>query len=105
LIGYIIGKNYNIETYNKLVPIANSIVILFQIVDDIIDVTSSSDLLGKTANKDVHNNKATFVTILGLKAAQDHANNLAQDIINNLDGLPNNQYLKYMTEIIHKRNK
>ena len=48
----------------------------FQVVDDILDVTQASSTLGKTAGKDLDNNKPTYVTILGLDAARRHANEL-----------------------------
>ncbi len=48
----------------------------FQVVDDILDVTQASATLGKTAGKDLHNNKPTYVTILGLGAARRHADDL-----------------------------
>ena len=48
----------------------------FQVVDDILDVTQASSTLGKTAGKDIHNNKPTYVTVLGLEAARRHADEL-----------------------------
>jgi len=45
----------------------------FQVVDDILDVTQASATLGKTAGKDLDNNKPTYVTVLGLDAARRHA--------------------------------
>ena len=48
----------------------------FQVVDDILDVTQASSTLGKTAGKDLDNNKPTYVTVLGLGAARRHANEL-----------------------------
>jgi farnesyl diphosphate synthase len=45
----------------------------FQVVDDILDVTQESHTLGKTAGKDLDNNKPTYVTVLGLDAARRHA--------------------------------
>ncbi len=47
----------------------------FQVVDDILDVTQESDILGKTAGKDLDANKPTYVTVLGLVEArrQTHA--------------------------------
>ncbi|MEO6279107.1 polyprenyl synthetase family protein [Roseateles sp.] len=46
----------------------------FQVVDDILDVTQESHVLGKTAGKDEDANKPTYVSVLGL----DHARTLAQ---------------------------
>ena len=45
----------------------------FQVVDDILDVTQASETLGKTAGKDLDNNKPTYVSVLGLDAARRHA--------------------------------
>ncbi len=48
----------------------------FQVVDDILDVTQASATLGKTAGKDQHHNKPTYVSVLGLGAARRHAQDL-----------------------------
>ena len=48
----------------------------FQVVDDVLDVTQESPVLGKTAGKDVDQNKPTFVSLLGLEAAQKYAHEL-----------------------------
>ncbi len=45
----------------------------FQVVDDILDVTQVSAKLGKTAGKDLSDNKPTYVSVLGLNAAHRHA--------------------------------
>jgi farnesyl diphosphate synthase len=48
----------------------------FQVVDDVLDVTQDSQVLGKTAGKDMDQNKPTFVSLLGLDAAQRYAHDL-----------------------------
>jgi farnesyl diphosphate synthase len=48
----------------------------FQVVDDVLDVTQDSLVLGKTAGKDVDQNKPTFVSLLGLEAAKKYAQDL-----------------------------
>jgi farnesyl diphosphate synthase len=48
----------------------------FQVVDDILDVTQASSTLGKTAGKDLHSHKPTYVSVLGLEAARRHADEL-----------------------------
>lgn len=50
--------------------------LLFQIADDILDVTASSDALGKSAGKDEAQNKATYVSLLGLPQAKELAGEL-----------------------------
>ena len=49
----------------------------FQVVDDILDVTTDSATLGKTAGKDEAADKPTYVALMGLQAAQRHADELA----------------------------
>ena len=53
-----------------------AIGLAFQVVDDILDVTQESETLGKTAGKDLENNKPTYVTVLGMAAARHHADEL-----------------------------
>ncbi len=48
----------------------------FQVVDDILDVTQDSTVLGKTAGKDQEANKPTYVSVLGLDAARALAQQL-----------------------------
>lgn len=48
----------------------------FQVVDDILDVTQASEVLGKTAGKDQDANKPTYVSVLGLDAARALAEQL-----------------------------
>lgn len=47
--------------------------LVFQIVDDILDVTAETEALGKTAGKDVKAGKATYPALLGLTQAREHA--------------------------------
>jgi farnesyl diphosphate synthase len=54
----------------------SAIGLAFQVVDDVLDVTQESHVLGKTAGKDVDQNKPTFVSLLGLEAAQGYAHEL-----------------------------
>jgi farnesyl diphosphate synthase len=59
-----------------LADYGDALGLAFQVVDDILDVTQASSTLGKTAGKDLDNNKPTYVTVLGLDAARRHANEL-----------------------------
>jgi farnesyl diphosphate synthase len=59
--------------WQALSDYGDAIGLAFQVVDDILDVTQASETLGKTAGKDLYNNKPTYVTVLGLDAARKHA--------------------------------
>lgn len=76
----------------------------FQIVDDILDVTQDTDTLGKPANSDTKNNKATYPSILGLEGARSIADehiNLAYEALN---GMPfNTDQLKALADYVLKR--
>jgi farnesyl diphosphate synthase len=50
-----------------------AIGLAFQVVDDILDVTQASEVLGKTAGKDLDANKPTYVSVLGLENARRRA--------------------------------
>jgi farnesyl diphosphate synthase len=62
--------------WSALSDYGDALGLAFQVVDDILDVTQASETLGKTAGKDLNNNKPTYVTVLGLGAARRHANEL-----------------------------
>ncbi|HLL17260.1 MAG TPA: polyprenyl synthetase family protein, partial [Rubrivivax sp.] len=53
-----------------------AIGLAFQVVDDILDVTQASETLGKTEGKDQGSDKPTYVSVLGLEAARQHADAL-----------------------------
>ena len=57
----------------------------FQIVDDILDVVSTSETLGKTAGKDAARQKATFPALYGLEASRARAQDHFQQAIGALD--------------------
>jgi geranylgeranyl diphosphate synthase type II len=57
----------NLRCYGEAIGLA------FQIVDDILDVTQSSEQLGKTAGKDVASEKATYPALFGLEESKKRA--------------------------------
>lgn len=56
----------------------------FQVVDDVLDAEADTATLGKTAGKDADNDKPTYVTLLGVAAARDMAQNLHGEALDSL---------------------
>ena len=50
----------------------------FQVIDDILDVTQTSEILGKSAGKDIATQKATYPAVIGLKKSRDEARRLTR---------------------------
>jgi len=68
----------------RLRTFGESIGLLFQVMDDILDVEESSAALGKTAGKDVAQQKATYPAVHGLARSHQIANDLAANAISQL---------------------
>jgi len=73
------------DQLNSLRTYARGIGLAFQIVDDILDVTASSDVLGKTAGKDLIADKTTYPKLLGLEESRERAKTLIQEAKTSLD--------------------
>lgn len=78
VLGAILGGG-SYEQVEKLRTFARKIGLLFQVVDDILDVTKSSDELGKTAGKDLATDKTTYPKLLGLEKAREFAEKLNEE--------------------------
>ncbi|EPS69894.1 geranylgeranyl diphosphate synthase [Genlisea aurea] len=78
VLGAILGGGRE-EQVAKLRTFARKIGLLFQVVDDILDVTRSSAELGKTAGKDLAADKTTYPKLLGLEKAKEFAGKLNEE--------------------------
>ncbi|XP_019185421.1 PREDICTED: heterodimeric geranylgeranyl pyrophosphate synthase large subunit 1, chloroplastic-like [Ipomoea nil] len=81
--GAIIGGGSVVDV-ERLRSYARCIGLLFQVVDDILDVTKSSSELGKTAGKDLSSEKATYPKLMGVEKARKFADELVEKAINKL---------------------
>ncbi len=63
---------------------ANLVGLAFQVIDDVLDVESDTNTLGKTAGKDSEHNKPTFVSLLGLDASKQLAIALRDEAVDAL---------------------
>ncbi len=68
--------------------ISQKLGLLFQIVDDILDVTGTQDSLGKSPNKDQEQNKVTYVSLYGLDGATEKARALHTSVQSHLRSIP-----------------
>ncbi|MDM4767229.1 polyprenyl synthetase family protein [Pelomonas sp. SE-A7] len=75
LMGAACGK-LDQRAWDALADYGAAIGLAFQVVDDILDVTQASEVLGKTAGKDQDANKPTYVSVLGLEQARGYAQTL-----------------------------
>ena len=58
----------------------------FQVADDILDISSTSEHLGKTAGKDVEQGKVTYPSVVGLEESHQAAKKTADEAIAALEG-------------------
>lgn len=84
--------------------VAKKIGIAFQIQDDILDVTSTEEVLGKPVFSDQKNEKTTYVTLFGLEKAKKDVEQISEEAIALLRSLQReNAYLEQLLqELIHR---
>jgi geranylgeranyl diphosphate synthase, type II len=70
-----------------LTQFGDRIGLVFQIVDDILDVTASSEILGKTAGKDEKVQKATYPALYGIEASRKKAKELVDSALEDVSSL------------------
>lgn len=84
---------------------AQNLGLAFQIKDDILDVTSSLEKLGKLTGSDTENGKSTYVTLLGVEKCQELVEELTDKAMASLDAFENNSALKEYAEFLaHREN-
>ena len=94
------------EDANALEEIGFKLGLAFQIQDDILDVTSTSQELGKPVHSDEKNNKVTYVTLFGTEKAAEQVEELSEKAIDLLKSLnKNNEFLYLLIEKLINRRK
>lgn len=105
MVGALLGgaDEEQIKTVEK---IASCIGVAFQIQDDILDVTSSKEVLGKPVLSDEKNHKTTYVTLEGLEKSRADVAAISEEAIRLLSGLPGqNDFLEALIRMLIYREK
>lgn len=95
------------EKYIELMEQAGlNIGMAFQIQDDILDVTSTTEELGKPVHSDEKNDKTTYVSLYGLEKSHDDVEKYSKKALSIMEELPyENQFLCTLIEKLINRRK
>jgi len=105
MIGAILAGASSDEV-SRVEQIAAKLGLAFQIQDDVLDVTSTLEVLGKPVGSDEKNNKATYVTFEGLDKAVSDVERISKDAEEQLDDLGyDDAFLKELFEYLIHREK
>ena len=96
----------NDEQLGKLRAYGQAIGLAFQIVDDVLDVTQSSEQLGKTAGKDTATEKATYPALFGVPESLKKADALVETACGSLESFGERaSTLKALAQFLVERKK
>ena len=105
-MGALTKNNIDPNEFALLTQFAKAIGLAFQVQDDILDIISDTETLGKPQGSDQALNKSTYPALLGLEGAQQKAQDLYQEALHALSQLPyNTQLLELFSHYIIKRDK
>lgn len=93
------------DSVTKMETVARDVGIAFQIQDDILDVTSTMEELGKPINSDEKNEKTTYVTLFGLEEASKEVERLSREALGILQDISgDSEFLEQLiVELIHRK--
>jgi farnesyl diphosphate synthase len=93
--------------FDALSAFGDALGLAFQVVDDVLDVTQTADVLGKTAGKDQANDKPTYVSLMGLDGARAFAAELQQraDVALDASGLADTAALRWLARLVVERDR
>lgn len=100
-----IGSGADQEQTERLIEYGNKIGLAFQIVDDLLNVTATTEQLGKTAGSDAEHGKATYPRFFGINTTREKAKeavNAAKEAIADFDH--NSDPLRQLADYIYSRS-
>ncbi|TNF70021.1 MAG: polyprenyl synthetase family protein [Gammaproteobacteria bacterium] len=104
-LGLIFSREFNNESYkHSLKTIGLSLGLAFQIQDDILDITSTTEILGKPQGSDFSHNKATYPNLLGLEQSQTLLRETFKEAYLATSLLPKSQILADLIQWIENRS-
>lgn len=93
------------QTVEKIEKIGHYVGFAFQIKDDILDITSTQEVLGKPVLSDEKNHKTTYVSLYGIDKAQKDVDNMSNCAVELVKELGNNEFLIDLIEMLINRDK
>ncbi|UTV29318.1 (2E,6E)-farnesyl diphosphate synthase [Photobacterium atrarenae] len=104
-LGALAAGDKGVAVLPQLDRYAEAVGLAFQVQDDILDITSDTDTLGKPQGSDVALNKSTYPALLGLEGAQQKAQQLYQEALQALAAIPyNTDQLEVFARYVIERN-
>ena len=105
MVGAILAGATEEETA-QMEQIGSKVGLAFQIRDDILDVTSTEEELGKPIHSDEKNQKQTYVTLRGLEGAAEDVERISEEALELLDTFPQkNEFLRELIGyLVNRRN-
>ncbi|MGY5452503.1 (2E,6E)-farnesyl diphosphate synthase [Agarivorans sp. MS3-6] len=106
MLGAICANISHDDHQQALARYADALGLAFQVRDDILDIISDTDTLGKPQGSDEALNKSTYPSLLGLDGALDKAENLGKEALQALESLPyNGELLALLADyVVHRNN-
>ncbi|OEF23920.1 (2E,6E)-farnesyl diphosphate synthase [Vibrio rumoiensis] len=105
-MGALCAGEKGVEVLSHLDRYADAVGLAFQVQDDILDIISDTETLGKPQGSDQNLNKSTYPALLGLEGAMEKAQSLLQEALQALEAIPYNtqsleEFARYAVERSH----
>lgn len=105
ICGALCSDEVSPEELHGMKAFADSIGLAFQVVDDVLDIESSTEMLGKSNGSDLALGKSTYPALIGLKESKELAQNLYQQAIASLGSIGDNSaHLADLAALVVNRN-
>ena len=104
MVGAVLGGG-DAQIISAMERAGHCIGMAFQIQDDILDVVSTTEELGKNVHSDEKNEKTTYVSLFGVEKAKEAVEKYSREAMEQIDRFPDNGYLPWVVEELINRRK